>query len=218
MFLIYLGYAKKRRLNYSYDSNAFSAKNSTKSLFSSNINPSIKHHLANISKRALETQVLKKKKKDNKSSLCNYREYLADEDVKINSSRLAKPQIEPSRTAHSSPKATSVSSSCSTARNNRRKTEENNLVSLLAVLENAKSINDDIFTFTDYLSILKQLKLVSCNSLTQKEENLVTRSWHQISYYQGGNIITDSNNIRIFISGILGITETWMFKQVTIFQ
>lgn len=91
-------------------------------------------------------------------------------------------------------------------------TKESNLSSLESILTKKLCQNYDEFNFKDYLDVLKMTNLVSDNMLTKKEEELVTRSWHQISFFQNGNIVSNSNNIRTFISGILGMTESWMYK------
>jgi hypothetical protein len=44
------------------------------------------------------------------------------------------------------------------------------------------------------------------------EQVLVAKSWHLISYFENGNMVTNSNNIKTFISGVLGVTDKWMFR------
>lgn len=111
----------------------------------------------------------------------------------------------------SSPKATSVSSTSSSVKRQRKKTQESNMINLNFILE---EMNKDLFTFTNYLHVLRRMKLIGEGSLSKQEEGLVTKSWHQISFFHECNIVTNSQNIRIFISGVLGITEEWMYTKV----
>lgn len=115
----------------------------------------------------------------------------------------------------SSPKATtSVSSTSSSVKRQRIKAQEVNLANLQKVLEEKISQVKEEFTFVEYLEVLKSLNLVCSTFLTPSEESLVTRSWHTISFYQNGNIVTNAENIKVFIAGVLGVNEEWMFSQV----
>lgn len=111
-----------------------------------------------------------------------------------------------------SPKATSVTSRTSSNSKKRKKTQEYNLSNLSILLDDRVEKHGDSFDFWDYLGILKLLKLVSKKLEDHKEQVLVAKSWHLISYFENGNIVTNSNNIKTFISGVLGVTEKWMFK------
>ena len=66
------------------------------------------------------------------------------------------------------------------------------------------------------MNVLKSLQLISQTNLTPKEEALLAKSWHLISFYQSGDIVSNANNIKVFVSGILGVTEKWMFKNVSL--
>lgn len=116
----------------------------------------------------------------------------------------------------SSPKATtSVSSTSSSVKRQRIKAQEANLANIQKVLDEKISQVKEEFTFVEYLEVLKSLSLVCSNFLTPQEESLVTRSWHTISFYQNGNIVTNADNIKVFIAGVLGVNEEWMFSQVS---
>ena len=94
--------------------------------------------------------------------------------------------------------------------------QENNLNLLDSILKDKFKINKGLFSFSDYMDVLKSLQLISNSNLTSKEEALLARSWHLISFYQSGDIASSLNNVRVFVSGILGLSEKWMFKTVRI--
>jgi len=72
--------------------------------------------------------------------------------------------------------------------------------------------NSSEFSFSKYLKILKTFKLISSNILNKEEEELVTKTWHTISFYSNGNIVTNVENIKVFLTGIMGTPEPWMHK------
>ena len=80
--------------------------------------------------------------------------------------------------------------------------------SLLQILGDISLRNHGIYTFKDYLKVLKAMNFISGMSLSAIEEELVTRSWHMISFYQHYNIVTSEANIRTFILGVIGLESS----------
>lgn len=115
-------------------------------------------------------------------------------------------------TSLGSPMATpqSASSLGSSKPVKRKESMDANLNRLDTILRDKQKSNHGEFSFSDYMSILKSLNLVSTKICTKQEETLLTKSWHQISFFQNGNIVTNYENIQTFVSGILGLTEPWM--------
>lgn len=70
----------------------------------------------------------------------------------------------------------------------------------------------NFFDFSAYLSVLKAMSFLSESLLTTKEEELLTKSWHAISFFHNSNIITSSQNIKTFLSGVIGLDKIWMYK------
>lgn len=87
------------------------------------------------------------------------------------------------------------------------------MVELEGIIIKIKSKNQGIFTFMDYLNVLKEMNFISKSSFTKKEEELVTKSWHLISFYQSFNIITSAENVETFLAGIIGVTDQNMFSK-----
>jgi hypothetical protein len=77
-------------------------------------------------------------------------------------------------------------------------------------------LNRGVYTFLDYLNVLKSMGFVNGTSLTQKEEELVTKSWHLISFYQVYNIVTNEENIRTFLYGIIGVSGDKLYHRNTV--
>jgi len=126
-----------------------------------------------------------------------------------------KPTPRKNRQQLLSPKASSICSSSTNSSKQQKKVQEDSLASLNNILRVKKSKNRNQFSFSDYLHILKQLKLVSNSLNNKKEQNLVTKSWHMLSYFKNGNIVTNSDNIKVFVSGILGVIDHSIFRTVS---
>jgi len=105
----------------------------------------------------------------------------------------------------SPPKNLDMNISNSSIKQQRAKAIESNYRLLIQVIHSEASNNNNVFTFADYLTVLKKMNFVSEKYLTQKEEELVTKSWHQISFFYKGNIVTNSDNIGTFLSGVIGL-------------
>jgi hypothetical protein len=106
------------------------------------------------------------------------------------------------------------SRSLSSTKDNSKNVIEENLNNINTVLKIKLKEIGEILSFGDYLDILKQLKLVNNDGTTEKEESLITKSWHLISFFYKGNIVTSLQNVKVLISGILGINEKWMYAKV----
>lgn len=90
------------------------------------------------------------------------------------------------------------------------------LLLLEEILKEKKKSNHDEFLFSDFLDVLQMLNMISNSISSAKEKSLISKSWHLISYYQAGDIVSSSENIQVFVSGVLGITDKSVFRYVRI--
>ena len=104
------------------------------------------------------------------------------------------------------------SSPISGSRKKIKRALQHDLLQLDSVISDHSLENSSEFSFSKYLKILKTFKLISSNILNKEEEELVTKTWHAISFYSNGNIVTNVENIKVFLTGIMGTPEPWMHK------
>lgn len=89
---------------------------------------------------------------------------------------------------------------------------QSELVQLELLLQEQEKSSSEI-TFSEYLKMLQSFKLISEDELNKEEENLVTKTWHQISFYSNGNIVTSGDNLRILITGLLGVHKNFLYRK-----
>ncbi|CAI2360711.1 unnamed protein product [Moneuplotes crassus] len=111
-----------------------------------------------------------------------------------------------------SPGLTSRVKTAKSSLDHEKKCLHQEFLKLDTLLREKKQASSSIM-FADYLCILKTFNLVSRGPLSEEEETLVTKTWHQISFYFAGNIVTSCENIRVLITGLLGISSSNIFRK-----